>query len=112
VFFKFSTAHAVLNILYPERLGLALIIIVPLLVDAFFKIILPFVDPHTRQKTLTLTKLDTLLLAVKEWWGGEQDFECVHEKYWPRLVEMSEGQDMDSKRELGAKVGIVSGSTR
>jgi hypothetical protein len=30
---------------YPERLGLALIINVPMLVNLFFKAIMPFVDP-------------------------------------------------------------------
>lgn len=42
-----------LNILqnhYPERLGLALIINVPMLVNLFFKAIMPFVDPSEDRK--------------------------------------------------------------
>jgi len=42
-----------LNILqdhYPERLGLSLIANVPWLVDIFFKLIRPFIDPVTRAK--------------------------------------------------------------
>ncbi len=112
-----GTARAVLNILqehYPERLGLALIINVPFLVNAFFKIIMPFVDPITRDKVKFNPKVVeegyfTPDMAMKGWWNGEQDFEYVHEKYWPRLVEMCEERAkewMKSWRELGGKVGV------
>ncbi len=76
--------------------------------------ILPFVDPHTRQKIkfnpdIYKDGYFTPDMAMKGWWGGEQDFEYVHEKYWPRLVEMSEERVKiwtQNWRELGAKVGI------
>ena len=48
-----GTARTVLSILqnhYPERLGLAIIINIPFLVNAFFKLITPFIDPITRAK--------------------------------------------------------------
>lgn len=35
---------------YPERLGLSLILHVPWLLDMFFKLIKPFIDPVTREK--------------------------------------------------------------
>ncbi|KAF8910658.1 CRAL-TRIO domain-containing protein [Gymnopilus junonius] len=111
-----STALTVLNILqnhYPERLGLALIINVPFLVNAFFKIVMSFVDPLTRQKVKFNPKIfqDGLLkedMVMKEW-GGNKDFEYVHEKYWPELVEICEKRVKAWKeiwRKLGAKVGI------
>jgi hypothetical protein len=34
---------------YPERLGLALIINVPTLINLFFKAVMPFVDPSKRR---------------------------------------------------------------
>ncbi|TDL19891.1 CRAL/TRIO domain-containing protein [Rickenella mellea] len=48
-----ATARTMLHIIqshYPERLGLAVVINVPFLINAFFKLILPFVDPITRNK--------------------------------------------------------------
>lgn len=48
-----STSRTVLSILqnhYPERLGKALVINVPYLVNIFFKLITPFIDPITVQK--------------------------------------------------------------
>lgn len=55
-----------LNILqnhYPERLGLALILNVPWLVDMFFKLIKPFIDPVTRDKMWFNPKASTLLFS-------------------------------------------------
>jgi len=76
--------------------------------------ILPFVDPHTRQKIkfnpdIYKDGYFTPDMAMKEWWGGERDFEYDHEKYWPRLVEMCEERAKiwtQNWRELGARVGI------
>lgn len=45
---------------------------------------------------------------MKEW-GGNKDFEYVHEKYWPELVEICEKRVetwMENWRKLGAKAGI------
>ena len=111
-----STALTVLNILqnhYPERLGLACVINVPFIVNAFFKIVMPFVDPITRPKVKFNPKIfqDGLFtedMVTKEW-GGSRDFEYVHEKYWPELVEMCEKRVKtwkESWKILGAKVGI------
>ena len=93
-----STAITILHILqdhYPERLGLSLIINVPFLVNAFFKIITPLLDSVTRQKMkfnpeVLKDGLFTPDMVMKDWWGGEPEFEYVHEKYWPHLVSLCE----------------------
>ena len=112
-----GTARAVLNILqthYPERLGIALIINIPFLVSAFFKVIMNFVDPVTREKVkfnpsaLSDGYFDADLL-MKEWWGGNRDFEYVHDSYWADLVAKTDARRaawMAKWTELGAKVGI------
>ena len=105
-----------LNILqshYPERLGLALIINVPFLINTFFKIIMPFVDPITRNKvkfnpSIYEDGLMTQDMVMKEWWGGDNDFKWDHSKYWPALIQMTEERrkkQMERWRALGSKVG-------
>ncbi|KAF8627046.1 hypothetical protein AX17_006386 [Amanita inopinata Kibby_2008] len=112
-----STARAVLNILqdhYPERLGRALIIKIPFYINAFFKIIMPFVDPVTREKVKFNPEVvkdgyfvpDMLMNGT---WEGACDFEYEHEKYWPALVSLCEERRktwLERWRVLGAKVGI------
>lgn len=111
-----STALSVLHILqdhYPERLGLALIINVPFLINAFFKIVMPFVDPITRQKVKFNPEIFkdgffTKDMVMKEW-GGESDFQYEHDKYWPDLVSTSEERVKlwtQNWRNLGADIGI------
>ncbi|KDR76225.1 hypothetical protein GALMADRAFT_247498 [Galerina marginata CBS 339.88] len=111
-----STALSVLSILqnhYPERLGLALVINVPFLVNAFFKIVMPFVDPITRNKVKFNPKIfeDGFFktdMVMKEW-GGSRNFEYVHEKYWPDFVSTCEKRVKtwkDNWKVLGSKVGI------
>lgn len=112
-----GTARTVLSILqnhYPERLGLAIIINIPFLVNAFFKLISPFIDPVTRAKMkFNSSVLDegifTPDMLMKEWWGGDVDFEYEHEKYWPALVaECKENEQrwMARWRSLGGTVGV------
>jgi len=126
----------VLNILqnhYPERLGLALILNVPWIVDVFFKMIKPFIDPVTREKMKFNPKViifspnsieisaDSLSLKVikdglytpdmimTEWASEGRKFEYKHEAYWPTLVEMCDKrkkQQMDKWRELGGTIGL------
>ncbi|KAJ7475911.1 CRAL/TRIO domain-containing protein [Mycena latifolia] len=95
---SFGTARAVLSILqdhYPERLGLALILNVPFLLNAFFKLITPFVDPVTRNKMKFNPQViqDGIFspeMVMSEWWGGGCNFEYEHGKYWPALVSLCE----------------------
>ena len=112
-----STARTVLNILqehYPERLGLALVINVPFLVNAFFRLIMPFVDPVTREKVkfnpdIVKEGLFAKDMVMSQWWGGDRNFEYVHEKYWKELVGMCDERTRRWRtkwKELGAKVGI------
>jgi len=107
----------VLNILqthYPERLGASLILNVPFLIHAFFKMISPFIDPVTRNKMKFNPKpVQDGLFAADELfkdggWGGSRDFVWDHEKYWGPFVrmcaEIRDGQ-MARWRKLGACVG-------
>ncbi|KAF9000595.1 CRAL-TRIO domain-containing protein [Cyathus striatus] len=112
-----GTALKVLEILqehYPERLGKALMINTPFVVNVFFKLITPFIDPVTREKmkfnpqAVQDGMFDKSRL-MKQWWEGDCDFEYVHEKYWPSLVKICEGRHtrwFECWRALGGKVGI------
>ncbi|KAF5382220.1 hypothetical protein D9615_004367 [Tricholomella constricta] len=112
-----GVARTVLNILqdhYPERLGAALILNVPFLLNAFYKLINPFIDPVSREKMkfnpeAVNDNLFTGDMLMSEWWGGDQDFEYVHEKYWPALVGTCDSRRaawLEKWRALGGKVGI------
>jgi hypothetical protein len=111
-----ATSHTILSFLqnhYPERLGLAIFINVPFIVTTTLKIIMPFVDPITREKIKFNPDIfeEGIFhpdMVMKEWWGGSQDFDYVHEKYWPNLVELCESRAKDwmkNWKDLGGKVG-------
>jgi CRAL/TRIO domain len=99
---------------YPERLAESLIINVPFLIHAFFKMISPFMDPVTRNKLkFNPNPVKDGMFAADELfkeggWGGSREFVWDHEKYWPAFVrmcdEIAEGQ-MARWRKLGARVG-------
>ncbi|KAI0366133.1 CRAL/TRIO domain-containing protein [Pilatotrama ljubarskyi] len=109
-------SRTVLNILqthYPERLGRALVVNVPFLVNAFFKLITPFIDPLTRPKLrFNPDCLKEGLFAPDQLiaeWGGSAHVEYVHERYWDPLVRMcAERREKlwQKWRERGAKVGV------
>jgi hypothetical protein len=106
-----------LNILqnhYPERLAASLILNVPLVIQVFFKMISPFIDPVTRDKMKFNPKpIEDGLFAADELfkgggWGGSRDFVWDHEKYWGPLVRMCaeiRAAQMARWRKLGAHVG-------
>lgn len=108
--------NQVLDILqthYPEHLGRAIIINLPFLINAFFKIITPFVDPITRPKMKFNPQVvpDGLFTSPQVWkeFGGECEFGYEHEVYWKALVGMCEEKkkvQMERWRKLGAKVGV------
>ncbi|KAF8674135.1 CRAL TRIO protein [Rhizoctonia solani] len=111
-----STSKNMLNILqnhYPERLGLALVINVPTIINLFFKAIMPFVDPITRAKVkfnpeIIKEGLFDKSQATKEW-GGEMDFIYEHEKSWKPLVDLCNNLHTERKerwRKLGGTVGL------
>jgi hypothetical protein len=74
-----------------------------------------FVDPVTREKIKfnpDLIKDGFVLpeqLMTASGWGGSQEFEYVHEKYWPTLIALCEAESrarLDRWRVLGGKVGL------
>jgi hypothetical protein len=87
---------------------------VPWLLNAFYKLITPFIDPVTRPKMkFNPSVIDDKIFApdmvMKEWWGGDQDFVYNHEMYWPALVQMCERrkkEQMERWRALGGTVGL------
>ncbi len=99
---------------YPERLADSLILNVPFLIHAFFRMIGPFMDPVTRNKIRFNPKpveegiFVADELVIESGWGGSREFVWDHEKYWPAFVRMCdeivEGQ-MARWRKLGARVG-------
>lgn len=112
-----GTAKQVLDILqnhYPERLGFAFIINVPFLVHAFFKLILPFVDPITRNKIkfnpqVVQEGFYAPDMVTAAGWGGSVDLDYQHEKYWPSLVSTCEQRReawLAKWREMGATIGL------
>ncbi|CAE6417774.1 unnamed protein product [Rhizoctonia solani] len=111
-----STSKNMLHILqnhYPERLGRALIINVPTIINLFFKAVMPFVDPITRAKVkfnpeIIKEGIFDKSQAVKEW-GGEMDFVYEHEKSWKPLVELCNNlraEHTDRWKKLGGTVGL------
>ena len=74
---------------------------------------MPFVDPVTREKVKFNPDIfeEGIFhpdMVMEKWWGGSQDFDYVHEKYWPNLVELCESRAkewMKNWRDLGGKVG-------
>jgi len=111
-----STARTVLSILqdhYPERLGKAFINNVPYFVNLFFKLIMPFVDPRTREKVHFNPSVVTELLykptEITASWGGDIKFIYEHEKYWPALLSLCQKRQAAETirwQELGGVVGI------
>lgn len=93
---------------------MAVIINVPFLVNAFFKLIMPFVDPHTREKVKF--NVDPVKEAIftpenimKEHWGGSSDFEYEHAKYWKSLVDITDKYQetwLKNWRNLGGIIGL------
>ncbi|KAI0044925.1 CRAL/TRIO domain-containing protein [Auriscalpium vulgare] len=112
-----STSKTVLNILqshYPERLGAALILNVPFILNAFFKLISPLIDPVTREKMKFNPKavedgiFDADNLFQDSGWGGAREFVWDHDKYWPAFVQMCaeiREKQYEQWRKLGARIG-------
>ncbi|THH00212.1 hypothetical protein EW026_g2285 [Hermanssonia centrifuga] len=111
-----SLSRMVLNILqthYPERLGRALIINVPFLLNAFYKLITPLIDPVTRDKMRFNPKaVEDGLFTVDSVWkefGGNIEFKYEHSTYWPQFMEMTTARrkvQMEKWHSLGGKVGL------
>ncbi|KAI1935112.1 Phosphatidylinositol transfer protein (PITP) [Ophidiomyces ophidiicola] len=79
-----------LNILqnhYPERLGRAMVINMPLVILGFMKLITPFIDPQTREKLKFNEDLRLHVPPAHLWKAvnGDVEFEYDHSLYWPAL---------------------------
>jgi hypothetical protein len=92
----------------------ALITNVPMIINMFFKLIMPFVDPVTRQKIKFnpdvvkdgIYKPDNVMSRS---WGGQVNFVYEHDKYWKPFIEMAETrskENFERWKKLGAKVGL------
>ncbi|KAM7186961.1 CRAL-TRIO domain containing protein [Rhypophila sp. PSN 637] len=102
-------AREVLNILqnhYPERLGKALIINVPWMVNGFFKLITPFIDPLTREKLKFNEDMSQYVPKEQLWteFNGGLEFEYDHSTYWPALIKMC-----DERREARTQRWVAGG---
>ncbi|TLS24785.1 hypothetical protein PpBr36_08435 [Pyricularia pennisetigena] len=97
-------AREVLNILqthYPERLGRALIVNVPWVVQGFFKLITPFIDPLTRDKLKFNEDMSSYVPKEQLWKeisGGALEFEYDHSAYWPALRKMCEERQAEREK--------------
>ncbi|CAL3966610.1 unnamed protein product [Diplocarpon coronariae] len=99
---RLGQAKEALNILqthYPERLGRALIINIPWVVTAFFKLITPFIDPWTRQKLKFNEDMRQHVPPQQLWnvFAGDLEFEYDHEVYWPALMKLCEEKHTEQK---------------
>ena len=117
-------AREVLHILqhhYPERLGKALIINMPWIVTGFFKLITPFIDPHTREKLKFNEDMAQYVPAEQMWAefsSGKLEFEYDHSVYWPALTKLcAERREARQQRwvaggqQLGESEDYLAGAT-
>ncbi|KAG9007797.1 hypothetical protein FRB94_001697 [Tulasnella sp. JGI-2019a] len=89
-----STAIKVLGILqnhYVERLGRAIVVRLPVLLNFFFKGIGPFMDPVTREKMKFNPSLPDLIPAehLEAEFGGNFNYKFDHKSYWEQVCRHS-----------------------
>ncbi|KAF8527435.1 CRAL/TRIO domain-containing protein [Hysterangium stoloniferum] len=87
-----GTARKVLHILqqhYVERLGRAIVVNLPMLLNFFYKGIGPFLDPVTKDKMRFNPDLPSLipLEQLDSQFGGSYEYEFEPESYWQQLIE-------------------------
>lgn len=96
-------------------LGAALILNLPFILNAFYKLITPFIDPITRAKMkFNPSPIADGLFTPEQLfkpggWGGSVEFEYEHEKYFKPLVELCQQREeaqMKAWREMGGGVGL------
>ncbi|KAF1837771.1 CRAL/TRIO domain-containing protein [Decorospora gaudefroyi] len=97
---------------YPERLGRALLTHLPWYVNAFLKLVNPFIDPVTRTKIKPNEPLPdhvpaSQLMKVS---GGEIDFKYDHGVYWPTLDKICM-EKRQQRRERWEKAGKTVGES-
>ncbi|KAI1001959.1 hypothetical protein K3495_g6244 [Podosphaera aphanis] len=91
---------------YPERLGRAIVVNVPWIVNGFFKLIMPFIDPMTREKLKFNEDLRNFIPGEQLWkrYQGDLEFDYAHEVYWPALLKICE-EKRASYRERWVRAG-------
>ncbi|EPQ65074.1 Bgt-2889-2 [Blumeria graminis f. sp. tritici] len=94
---------------YPERLGKAFLSS-SWMVDGFFRLLTPFIDPQTREKLVfngDAKEIVPVEQLCKDFQGG-LEFEYDHKIYWPALLKLcAEKRDFKWKRwvEAGKNYG-------
>ncbi|KGU34898.1 hypothetical protein MEW_01628 [Candida albicans P60002] len=109
-----STSKQCLHILqshYPERLGRGLFTNIPWIGYTFFKVVGPFIDPHTRSKTIYDQPFENFVPKeqLDKEFNGILDFEYIHDTYWPKMNEIADRKRanyMENFRRLGSKIGL------
>lgn len=71
----------------------------PWLVNGFFKLITPFIDPLTREKLVFNGDLRAHVPPQQLWtdYAGDVDFEYDHATYWPALLQLCEERHKGSR---------------
>lgn len=87
-----STLHdfkLVGKILFSET-DILTIALVPWVVVGFFKLITPFIDPHTRQKLKFSEDMRQYVPTEQLWtvFNGDVDFQYEHDVYWPAFLKL------------------------
>ncbi|RLV94262.1 Phosphatidylinositol transfer protein PDR16 [Spathaspora sp. JA1] len=96
---------------YPERLGKALLTNIPWLGWTFLKIIHPFIDPLTREKLIFDEPFERYvpIQQLDVDFNGKVNFEYNHEKYWKKMIEVSQEKKrsyMERFEKFGGVVGL------
>ncbi|WEW61021.1 Phosphatidylinositol transfer protein (PITP) [Emydomyces testavorans] len=104
-----QTLHILQNH-YPERLGRAMVINMPLVILGFMKLITPFIDPQTREKLKFNEDLRQHVPPAQLWKtvNGDVEFEYDHSLYWPALNALA-AQRREEYRERWIKGGKLVG---
>ncbi|CAG5181038.1 uncharacterized protein ALTATR162_LOCUS9562 [Alternaria atra] len=110
-----GVAKQVLDILqnhYPERLGRALLTHLPWYVNAFLKLVNPFIDPVTKSKIKPNEPLPNHVPAsqLMKVSGGEVDFKYDHSVYWPALEKLTT-ERRQQRKERWEKAGKIIGES-
>ncbi|EDO19090.1 hypothetical protein Kpol_2000p57 [Vanderwaltozyma polyspora DSM 70294] len=96
---------------FPERLGKCLLTNIPWYAWAFLKMVYPFLDPNTREKTIFDEPFDKHIepSQLEALYNGRLDFKYNHKVYWPDLVEKVESirqRQYDRFVKFGGNIGL------
>lgn len=85
-------------------------ILVPWIVNGFFKLITPFIDPLTREKLKFNDDMNKFVPSEQLWteFNGKLEFNYDHTVYWDALVKMCQSR-RNEQHERWKKAGSVIG---